>query len=151
MAVLSDGSLASAMPKGAARHGEVQGAAGRNEERVVRSGVFLLTTSATGTWQEPGDVGLEGERTGSVRVSPNVTGDGAKGHAWRCCSPCGPVHAAESSAKASSATSDREGMNRALPRRVDSNGGGTGDADESAHDDVGEDAVAAHASETRRA
>src|SRR5438309_11355547 len=110
MAVLSDGSLASAMSKRAARDGEVHGAAGRNEERIVRSGALLLTTSATGTWQGPGDAGLEGERTGSVRVSPNVTGDGAKGHAWRCCSPCGPVHAAESSAKASSATSDREGM-----------------------------------------
>src|SRR2546428_4399067 len=77
--LFSDGSLASAMPKSAARHGEVQGAAGRNEERVVRSGVLLLTTSATGSWQEPGDVGLEGERTGGVRVSPNVTGDAAKG------------------------------------------------------------------------
>jgi len=47
-------------------------------------------------------------------------------------------------------------MNRAVERCVDSNGGGTGDADESAHhdvgeDDVGEDAVAARASETRRA
>jgi len=83
--LFSDGSLASAMPKSAARDGEVQGAAGRNEERVVRSGVLLLTTSTSGTWQEPGDVGLEGERTGSVPVSPNVTGDGAKGHAWRCC------------------------------------------------------------------
>ena len=92
-------------------------------------------------------MGLEGERTGSVPVSPNVTGDAAKGHGRRWC----PVHAAESSAKASSAPSDREGMNRALPRCVDSDGGGTGDADESAHDDVGEDAVAAHVSETRRA
>ena len=45
----------------------------------------------------------------------------------------------------------REGMNRAVERWVDSDGGGTGDADESAHDDVGEDAVAARESETRRA
>jgi len=72
----------------------------------TKSGLFvgaalMLTTSATGTWQGPGDVGLEGERTGSVPVSPNVTGDAAKGHARRWCSQCGPVHAAESSAKAS--------------------------------------------------
>jgi len=52
---------------------------------------------------------------------------------------------------ASAAGSKREGMNRAVERCVDSNGGGTGDADESAHHDVGEDAVAARASETRRA
>ena len=42
-------------------------------------------------------------------------------------------------------------MNRAVERCVDSNGGGTGEADESAHDNVGEDAVAARESEIRRA
>ncbi len=42
-------------------------------------------------------------------------------------------------------------MNRAPEGGVDSNGGGTGKADESAHDEVGEDAVAARESETRRA
>ncbi len=51
---------------------------------------------------------------------------------------------------ASAAGSKREGMNRAVERCVDSDGVGTGGGDESAHEDVGEDAVGARASETRR-
>ena len=61
-----------------------------------------------------------------------------------------PLHAAEFSATASVAASKREGMKRAV-ECVDSNGVGTGGSDESAHDDVGEDAVAARESEFRRA